>query len=81
MLTTRCAPNRNSYYGMKKSELEVALDDYLTDGASQFASDPKLQGYYNRSRTAGSPVKREAPELKSARRRVTRAAEEIVAAT
>ncbi len=45
------------------------------------ARDTKLAGYFNsRARIAGSPVKKEAPELKVARaRRNTRAPDEIVA--
>ncbi|KAK6951167.1 hypothetical protein Daesc_007698 [Daldinia eschscholtzii] len=74
-----------NFESLKKSELELALDEYLAENSSTFSSDPKLANYYSsRARTAGSPVKRDAPEgtverLKVAKRRVTKAAEEILA--
>ncbi|KAI0853266.1 hypothetical protein F5Y00DRAFT_136011 [Daldinia vernicosa] len=73
-----------NYESLKKTELELALDEYLSENSSTFSSDPKLANYYSsRARTVGSPVKRDAPEgaverLKVARRRVTKAAEEIL---
>jgi hypothetical protein len=74
-------PAANSYKDLKKSDLEVALDEHLTENASQFSSDPKFSAYYNgRTRAPGSPIKKEAPELKVSRRRATRAPEEVVAA-
>ncbi|OTB12332.1 hypothetical protein K445DRAFT_14757 [Daldinia sp. EC12] len=74
-----------NFESLKKTELELALDEYLAENSSTFSSDPKLANYYSsRARTAGSPVKRDAPEgtverLKVAKRRVTKAAEEILA--
>ncbi|KAK3326364.1 cytochrome P450 [Apodospora peruviana] len=68
-----------SYESLRKSDLELQLDEFLADNASQFQSDPKFASYYtSRARTAGSPVKKD-PELKVVRRRATKAAEEIVA--
>lgn len=63
---------------MKKSDLESALDEYLTENASNLSSDPRLAPYFNiRSKNIGSPVKREASsEVKVARRRQTKAAAE-----
>jgi len=70
------------FESLRKSELELTLDEYLSENATQFQSDPKLAPYFNsRARTAGSPIKREAPDttLKVSRRRNTKAVEEIVA--
>ncbi|KUJ11829.1 uncharacterized protein LY89DRAFT_623990 [Mollisia scopiformis] len=73
------------YDGLKKTELEVALDEYLTQNASQFSSETRLAPFYKRS----SPVKKEPStssalaeidsKVKSVKRRVTKAAEELVA--
>lgn len=71
---------------MKKTELEVALDDYLTKNASQFSTDPTYAPFY-KGRGGSSPVKKEASsvmsdiesKVKSVKRRVTKAAEELVA--
>ncbi|KAI8633810.1 hypothetical protein F5Y19DRAFT_253475 [Xylariaceae sp. FL1651] len=73
-----------NYDSLKKVELELALDEYLAENATTFQSDPKLANYYaSRARTIGSPVKRDADgpaeRLKAARRRATKAAEEILA--
>ncbi|KAI1820496.1 hypothetical protein F4861DRAFT_58352 [Xylaria intraflava] len=73
-----------NYDSLKKIELEVALDEYLAKNSDKFRSDPKLASYYaSRTRVIGSPVKKDVDgpveKLKSARRRVTKAAEEIVA--
>ncbi|KAI1806075.1 hypothetical protein F4811DRAFT_187930 [Daldinia bambusicola] len=73
-----------NFESLKKPELELALDEYLAENSSTFSSDPKLANYYSsRARTAGSPFKRDAPDgaverLKVAKRRVTKAAEEII---
>ncbi|KAL2073764.1 hypothetical protein VTL71DRAFT_11090 [Oculimacula yallundae] len=74
------------YDGLKKTELEVALNDYLTENASQFSSDAQLAPFY-KGRGGSSPVKKEAAsvvsdiesKVKSVRRRVTKAAEELLA--
>ncbi|KAI1389971.1 uncharacterized protein F4822DRAFT_428319 [Hypoxylon trugodes] len=74
-----------NFEALKKPELELALDEYLAENSTQFSSDPKLANYYSsRARTVGSPVKRDAPDgaverLKVAKRRATKAAEEIIA--
>ncbi|KAI1112174.1 hypothetical protein F5Y14DRAFT_463773 [Nemania sp. NC0429] len=67
---------------LKKVELELALDEYLAENTATFQSDPKLANYYaSRARTIGSPIKKDVdapPEkLRVARRRLTKAAEEI----
>ncbi|KAI1762844.1 hypothetical protein GGR53DRAFT_499880 [Hypoxylon sp. FL1150] len=74
-----------NYESLKKPELELALDEYLAENSSTFSSDPKLANYYSsRARTAGSPVKRDAvvdgpaERLRVARRRITKAAEEVI---
>ncbi|KAI1336888.1 cytochrome P450 [Xylariaceae sp. FL0016] len=70
-----------SYEAFKKSELELALDEYLSENATTFSSDPKLNSYFaSRARVLGSPVKKDpdAPgeKLKVSRRRATKAIEE-----
>ncbi|CAK7202559.1 hypothetical protein SEUCBS139899_005283 [Sporothrix eucalyptigena] len=70
---------------LKKSDLESALDEYLTENASHLSSDQRLAPYFNiRSKTIGSPVKREASastsEVKVPKRRQTKAAAEESAA-
>ncbi|KAL7623208.1 hypothetical protein AAE478_006889 [Parahypoxylon ruwenzoriense] len=72
-----------NYELLKKTELELALDEYLAGNSSAFSSDPKLSNYYSsRARTVGSPVKKDADgpveKLRVAKRRATKAAEEIV---
>jgi hypothetical protein len=66
---------------LKKAELEQRLDEYLSEHSARFTTDAKLAGYFtSRARIAGSPVKKEVPELKVARqRRNTRAPDEVVA--
>lgn len=58
--------------GLKKTDLEIALDQHLSEHAI-YASDAKLAPYYiSRSKSSiSSPVKKEAPELKVSRRRQT----------
>lgn len=64
---------------MKKNDLELQLDEYISDHASQFQSDPKFSSYFSsRARTVGSPIKREAPELKVSKRRATKATEDSI---
>ncbi|GKT60490.1 hypothetical protein ColTof4_00619 [Colletotrichum tofieldiae] len=69
------------YENQKKADLEVTLDEYLAENATQFSHNPKLAPYYNsRAKAAGSPVKREAPLTdlvrSTTRRRATRVIEE-----
>ncbi|KAM7191875.1 Cytochrome P450 [Naviculisporaceae sp. PSN 640] len=69
-----------TYEALRKSELELQLDEFLSENSALFQNDPKLANYFtSRARTAGSPVKRD-PETRVVRRRATKAAEEIVAA-
>ncbi|KAK0635798.1 hypothetical protein B0T17DRAFT_485333 [Bombardia bombarda] len=45
---------------LRKIDLELQLNEYLSDHSAQFQSNPKFAPYYtSRARTAGSPVKRE----------------------
>ncbi|RFU79159.1 cupin -type [Trichoderma arundinaceum] len=77
-----------NYDGLKKTDLESALDDFIAGNSNRFSSRSDLSGYFNsRSKALGSPVKRESREpvkeelkegLKSAKRRVTKAAEELI---
>jgi len=72
------------YDGLKKAELEVALDDHLTKNASQYSGEARLAPFYKKH---SSPIKKEASsalsdaetKTKSVKRRVTKAAEELVA--
>ena len=57
-MLTRLATH--SFESLKKSELELALDEFLTQNSTQFTSDPKVAPFYSsRTRAAGSPIKRE----------------------
>lgn len=73
-----------SYEGLKKAELEAALDDFLAEHTARLSSKSELSGYYNsRSKALGSPVKKEGLKdeaekaVKVTKRRATKAAEEI----
>jgi hypothetical protein len=75
---------------LKKTEVEVALDNYLRDNASKYSSEARLEPFYRR-RSESSPVKKEInataisllddaeTKVKSVKRRVTKAAEELLA--
>ncbi|ATY62536.1 hypothetical protein A9K55_008312 [Cordyceps militaris] len=76
------------YKDYKKSDLEVALDDFISQHASRFSSNSDLTGYFtSRSKALGSPIKKEKDAIKEevekgfkvAKRRVTKAADEIAA--
>lgn len=67
---------------MKKAELELTLDEYISENAAKFTSDPRLGPYFaSRQRAVGSPVKTGsdggAGKLKVARRRATKATEDL----
>ncbi|XDG04352.1 hypothetical protein ABKA04_003967 [Annulohypoxylon sp. FPYF3050] len=69
-----------NFESLKKSELELALDDYLGANEQVFSLDPKLHSYYqNRyQKRIVSPANDDVPERpKTVRRRATKAAEEI----
>ncbi|KPM43108.1 hypothetical protein AK830_g3448 [Neonectria ditissima] len=72
-----------NYESFTKPELQAALDAFLAENQSRFASNSELTGYFNsRSKALGSPVKRESRRdddrpLKVARRRTTKLSEEI----
>ncbi|KAH6655421.1 hypothetical protein BKA67DRAFT_515561 [Truncatella angustata] len=83
-----------NYEAFKKPELELALDEYLAENSTQFASDPRVAPYYSaRDRAISSPVKRGASPIKRGstasatpvetlrvtKRRVTKAIEDAVA--
>ncbi|EHK41286.1 uncharacterized protein TrAtP1_004729 [Trichoderma atroviride] len=77
-----------NYDGLKKSELETALDEFIAGNSSRFNSRSDLSGYFNsRSKAMGSPVKRESKEpikeelekgIKTIKRRATKAAEDLI---
>jgi hypothetical protein len=72
------------YDGLKKSELEIALDDYLSKNSSTLSSDTRLIPFYKR-RSESSPIKKEISsalsdgeaKTKQVKRRATKAAEEL----
>ncbi|KAG0646894.1 hypothetical protein D0Z07_6200 [Hyphodiscus hymeniophilus] len=76
-----------SHEGLKKTELEVELEDYLTKNKSQYLNDTRFSSFYNKRRSESSPVKKEASSVlseienttKAIRRRVTKAADELFA--
>ena len=68
---------------MRKSELEHAIDEHLSENAPRYQGDSRFQDYFkSRARAGGSPVKKEIlppTETKVSRRRVTKAADEVAA--
>lgn len=72
---------------MKKTQLEILLDEHLTSHA-ELASDARVAPFYKRRSSGESPVKKEASTaladteraVKSVKRRVTKAAEELTRA-
>lgn len=72
--------------GLKKTELETSLEDHLNSNATKYSSDARFTSFYNRRRNDSSPVKKETSvfsdienKTKSVRRRVTKAADELLA--
>lgn len=85
-IKTRANLAQTSYESLKKTELEVALDEYIAENSSRFTSRPDLTSYFNsRSKALGSPVKKERESIKDdvekpikvAKRRVTKAIEDL----
>lgn len=77
----------HSYEGQKKADLEVTLDEFLSEHADKLANEPKVAPYFNsRARAAGSPTKKDAPKLdvkeglRVVKRRATRTASEVLGA-
>ncbi|KAL2255510.1 hypothetical protein VTK26DRAFT_3209 [Humicola hyalothermophila] len=70
--------------GLRKSDLELAIDEHLSEHAAQYQSHPKFQDYFkSRARAGGSPIKKEAAvpfESRLSKRRSIKPAEEAVAA-
>lgn len=67
--------------GLRKSDLEVALDDFLSDKENQFGSNPATQPYYQaRARAIGTPAKKDASvDLpKPSRRRTAKQADRSI---
>ncbi|ROV92401.1 hypothetical protein VMCG_09103 [Cytospora schulzeri] len=68
--------------GMKKSDLEVALDEFLAEKQNQFSDNPAAQPYYQaRARAIGSPAKKD-PSVdapKPSRRRTAKQADRSIA--
>lgn len=73
--------------GLKKTELEVELEDHLQKNKTQYQNDARFTSFYSKRRSESSPVKKEATSAlsdventaKSVKRRVTKAAEELLA--
>ncbi|KAK4104621.1 cytochrome P450 [Parathielavia hyrcaniae] len=73
-----------SYESYRKTDLELAIDEHLSENVSRYQMDPRFLDYFkSRARAGGSPVKKEALatlDMKPARRRAARVVEEIAAA-
>ncbi|KAK4042705.1 cytochrome P450 [Parachaetomium inaequale] len=73
-----------SYESYRKSELELAIDEHLSDNATRYQLDSRFQDYFkSRARAGGSPIKKEAlaaPDLKVSRRRAPKPVEETAPA-
>lgn len=70
--------------GLKKTELETSLEEHLSANSSKYSNDPRFATFYNKRRSESSPVKKEASSTmtdvaKVAKRRVTKASEELLA--
>lgn len=80
VLTSNIAFSTN---GLKKADLEVALDEHLAENQGRFGTHPKAVPYYqSRARAIGSPVKKELPpaaEPKVNKRKAAKAAEQAIA--
>ncbi|KAL2139642.1 hypothetical protein VTI28DRAFT_4890 [Corynascus sepedonium] len=72
------------YENYKKTELELVIDEHLSDNATRYQADPRFQDYFkSRARAGGSPIKKEAlaaPDLKVSRRRAPKPVEEVTPA-
>lgn len=65
---------------MKKNDLEVALDGYLTEHQS-YSSNPKAAPFYqSRARAIGSPIKKDTSG-EPKKRRAAKAAEQAISAS
>jgi hypothetical protein len=66
----------NSYEGLRKTDLELAIDEFLSGNAPLYQSNPKLNDYFkSRARAGGSPIKKEIVphvEMKISKRRVVK---------
>ena len=70
---------------MKKTELEIALDEHMRANQSRLSKDSSLAAFYRRITAPSSPVKRETSVAvvvddvtrKPRARRITRARDEI----
>ncbi|TVY78335.1 hypothetical protein LSUE1_G003959 [Lachnellula suecica] len=76
------------YDGLNKNEISIALEEYLKENEDKYSSETRLAPFYRtRGRSESSPVKKEASsvfsdieaKVKTTRRRVTKAAEELLA--
>ncbi|KAK4229611.1 hypothetical protein QBC38DRAFT_471725 [Podospora fimiseda] len=71
-----------NYEKLLKTELEAAIDDYVSTNLAAFQTNPKLREYFkSRARAEGSPVKKEPPVYEpklSKRRQSTKLAEEVI---
>ncbi|KAK4191431.1 cytochrome P450 [Podospora australis] len=67
-----------------KNDLELLIDDYVTENATRLQSNPKLRDFFkSRARAEGSPIKKERytslePRPLSKRRQSTKLADEVV---
>lgn len=56
----------NSFESLKKSDLEVKLDEHLRKNEITLGKHSKFNPFYTRGHTSGSPVKRESAGTSSA---------------
>ncbi len=71
-----------SYEGLRKTDLELAIDEHLSEHTARYQQDPRFADYFkSRARAGGSPVKKEVvlAESKVSRRRVPKPADDVVA--
>lgn len=82
-VTTPHANACRSYEGLRKTDLELAIDEHLSENAARYQQDPRFTDYFkSRARAGGSPVKKEVlvlAESKVSRRRLPKPADEVVA--
>ena len=73
--------------GLKKTELEISLEDHLNANASKYSNEPRFASFYNKRRSESSPVKKEASSMisdieskaKAIKRRATKTVDELLA--
>lgn len=79
-MLTRQTPIRTD--GLKKTELELALDDYLSENQTYALNAKAAPFYQSRSRATGSPLKKELTSGEPRKRRAaSKLAEQAISAS